>query len=359
MPDNVPVAPEGLAALRRQILAERDRPEPPVPVLETLSAQILSAVRLDDGRFTIDGCSLGPDLGAACVAGASGAHSARGALVKANHDFLLARRLSLAGADAMLYGIFDGVSLSDSPGEASRLAADVFKTYPYEGYAPDFMIGSFAQANLQLRAKGRTRGKPDAFQTTATVAIHEPAQGSLTIAHVGNCRAYLIDPQSQNRGCMSGTQQSLYGVDVELVTLDHCVYAERRILLTSLLGFEDSPQPQMVQRKVSGDPILMLLSDGAYAPIAGGEGFSLIDAYHELGRTVGRLPTRPQFHSSALLDIMGNPRFGKFLINIFRGCEVDLRELAIRIIATAEQIDTTHTVPEEDDKTILAARLRS
>src|SRR5205807_7770673 len=102
---------------------------------------------------------------------------------RANEDSLLAR--------APLFVVADGMGGAQAGEVASRIAVDTFEQgLPDSGAAEERLVSRVREANERIHQLSRSEREREGMGTTLTAAYLDDAH--LTIAHVGDSRAYLF-----------------------------------------------------------------------------------------------------------------------------------------------------------------------
>lgn len=188
---------------------------------------------------------------------ACAARTYRGARRMINQDAML-----VAGT---LLAVADGVGGHRAGEEASTLTLDVLRrevrtTSP----EPERELLDAESANARVRAAA-TLARRNGMATTVVAAL--VGQATVSIAHVGDSRAYLI---------RDGT--------VEQLTADHSLVATllatgaldaaaartypRRSVILRAVGLDDDVRADIATRSAEPDDLLLLCSDGLTDPIA-------------------------------------------------------------------------------------------
>jgi serine/threonine-protein kinase len=162
----------------------------------------------------------------------------------------------------------DGVGGHGDGDIASRLAVEVairrFLELPSELPARQSLAKVFTTANIAVFDRSTFRHSAGRMATTLTISLLRGDE--LTVAHVGDCRVYLVG-----------------GKNIEQVTTDHNLAAsqiklgvistaegsssEFRCMLTRSVGREITVQPDFFSRPIRGGSIIVQCTDGLYAHV--------------------------------------------------------------------------------------------
>ena len=210
--------------------------------------------------------------------------SSAGVVRDHNEDFIsflgaggFLRCVRASGSIAILA---DGVGGEGNGELASRLAAEtalsVFKeakteTSPAESDAPAFSMKRSAKVFEAAREKGR-------MATTLLVSIFR--QDDLTIAHVGDSRAYLIRAGKIKRLTSDHSYTSLQ-VKLGLLLERNAMTSPMRSTLTRSIGYEPMCHYDISSKEAleKGD-IILHCSDGLYGFVLDNEILEVVVKYH-------------------------------------------------------------------------------
>jgi len=180
------------------------------------------------------------------------ARSLRGARRRVNEDAILV-------APALL-GVADGVGGHPAGHVASALTLDsVRRSLPAEPAEPgEALSASLAEANAAVRS-GAARDWTKGMLTTAVLA--QVTHGTLTVAHVGDSRAYLWRAVTLRRLTVD---HSLVAALVERghVSSDAARQHPLRSLIVRALGLDETVRPDVTSLALSSKDVLLLCSDG-------------------------------------------------------------------------------------------------
>lgn len=197
-----------------------------------------------------------------------------------------------ANEDAMLVAapllaVADGVGGHRAGEEASAMVVDVLRR-EVRAFADDpatELHGALVHANAAVRASARVAGR-EGMATTIVAAL--VGAGSLTVAHVGDSRAYL-----------------LRGGQLQQLTDDHTLVAAlvgggaldaaatrthpMRAVILRALGLEEEVRPVLSTHDARRDDVVLLCSDGLSDALDASELARLLCDEHDLDRVVERL----------------------------------------------------------------------
>jgi protein phosphatase len=135
-----------------------------------------------------------------------------------------------------LFAVADGMGGARGGGIASRLAAAALRESDSGANGEERVIGLIQEANRRVYERSSEDSDASGMGTTVTVALVE--DGSVTIGHVGDSRAYLIR-----------------GDSLEQLTDDHSLVAE--LVRSGRLSPEEAethPQRSVITRALGTDP---------------------------------------------------------------------------------------------------------
>lgn len=117
------------------------------------------------------------------------------------------------------------------------------------------------KANIKVYLSSLSDDENQGMGTTLTVAVLYP--GHLLLAHVGDCRAYLLHDNELMRLTVDHTLvQEL--VDAGSISLAESRQHPKRNVLTRALGIPDYLQPDFSECRLAGGDRLLLCSDGLH-----------------------------------------------------------------------------------------------
>lgn len=193
------------------------------------------------------------------------------------------------GARRSIWAVADGVSGFGTGREAARLAVETSVQVVADDARPaeTALREAFARVNHLLLEKGRvgTRGPGEARGPTApshptahvtTLLVVSIEADRAVLANVGDCRAYLVrggQALQLTRDHTWVADQVAAGALQPREALSH----PRRNAITRCLGQEPNVVPDIVRRRLVGDDVLILCSDGLTRHVAD----------HEIARASG------------------------------------------------------------------------
>ena len=123
----------------------------------------------------------------------------------------------------------------------------------------------FEKANVKVYLSSLADQENEGMGTTLTTAVLIP--GQIIIAHVGDCRAYLLHDGELLRLTVDHTLvQEL--VDKGSISLDESIHHPRRNVLTRALGLPDYLQPDVTVHSLCEGDRLLLCSDGLHGMLS-------------------------------------------------------------------------------------------
>ncbi len=236
--------------------------------------------------------------------------SDRGRARRTNDDTSLAEELRLAdGRCLVMAAVADGLGSSRAGAAASRLAATTALDYLRqrlrqpprdERLWAEVLTTAMQLANEAVRAQSQLQAALSGMGTTlmVTVVLGRRAR----IAHIGDCRAYVVRPAVRRPQILQLTADQT--VVADLVDQGALSYAEahvhpQRHALSQAIGLETAPRAEITARTLRANERLLLCSDGLTLHVT--------DA--ELARTVTDAPT-PALACDRLIAI-ANDRGGR------------------------------------------------
>ncbi len=160
-----------------------------------------------------------------------------------------------------LFMVADGMGGAQAGEIASRMTAEAFAEVDLIHTAPaDALRATIRTANLRILE--RSRSDPDAagMGTTVTAALMDD-EGTITFAHVGDSRAYLLRDGSLQR---LSDDHSLVGELVrkgELSELE-AEHHPQRSVITRALGTDEKVEVDTFTVKAKDGDVVLLCSDG-------------------------------------------------------------------------------------------------
>src|ERR1700754_4058711 len=160
---------------------------------------------------------------------------------------------------APLFVVADGMGGAQAGEVASEMAVDSFTSGLPDGSPADGLRGIIEQANRAIHDRSRTEAKTAGMGTTVTAAY--VGEREVTVAHVGDSRAYVL----RDGDLMRLTQDhSLVG---ELVlrgklTEEQAEMHPQRSVITRALGSEPDVEVDVHVYQARAGDVFMLNSDG-------------------------------------------------------------------------------------------------
>jgi serine/threonine protein phosphatase PrpC len=160
-----------------------------------------------------------------------------------------------------LFMVADGMGGARAGEIASRMCAEAFAEADLIGTAPaDMLRDTIHTANRRILERSRSDPEAAGMGTTVTAAFMDDA-GSITFAHVGDSRAYLLRDGSLQR---LSDDHSLVGELVRKGELSE-TDAERhpqRSVITRALGTDESVKVDTFAVRAQDGDVFLLCSDG-------------------------------------------------------------------------------------------------
>jgi serine/threonine protein phosphatase PrpC len=162
-----------------------------------------------------------------------------------------------------LFVLADGVGGSAAGDVAAELAVHAIKeTYfsgPWDG-VESALRTAFANANAAVLARARESGWKGMSATTVVAALVADA---VTVAHLGDVRAYLLR-EGQARRLTSDHSWVQERLDAGLISPDEARAHPHRNVVTHALGIEFTARPDVVRAGMQTGDVLLLCSDGRW-----------------------------------------------------------------------------------------------
>jgi serine/threonine protein phosphatase PrpC len=171
-----------------------------------------------------------------------------------------------AYARAPLFVVADGMGGAQAGEVASRIAVEVFEQgLPAEGSVEDRLVRRVREANTKIHERSLAEQGREGMGTTITAVYL--AEDSVSIAHVGDSRAYLFRDGQLRRLTQDHTL-----VD-ELVrrgklTEEQAAEHPQRSIITRALGPEADVDVDTFTYALQGGDVLLLCSDGLTAMVS-------------------------------------------------------------------------------------------
>jgi len=163
-----------------------------------------------------------------------------------------------------LFAIADGMGGAQAGEVASRLAAAVFEEGAAAVQGEDGVATVVRAANARIFERAVHDPAVAGMGTTATVAVVDEAAATVTLAHVGDSRAYLYRLGSLEQ---LTTDHSLVGELVRSgrLTEDEAAVHPHRSVITRALGTDADVEVDTLTLDVAPGDLLLLCSDGLSA----------------------------------------------------------------------------------------------
>jgi PPM family protein phosphatase len=165
-----------------------------------------------------------------------------------------------------LFAIADGMGGAQAGEVASRLAAAVFEEGAAAVQGEDGAATVVRAANARIFERAVHDPAVAGMGTTATVAVVDEAAAKVTIAHVGDSRAYLY-----RQGALEQltTDHSLVGELVRSgrLTEDEAAVHPHRSVITRALGTDADVEVDTLTLEVAPGDLVLLCSDGLSAMV--------------------------------------------------------------------------------------------
>ena len=176
-----------------------------------------------------------------------------------------------------LCAIADGMGGAQAGEVASRLAAAVFEEGAAAVQGEDGVATVVRAANARIFERAVHDPAVAGMGTTATVAVVDEAAATVTIAHVGDSRAYRYRPGSLEQ---LTTDHSLVGELVRSgrLTEDEAAVHPHRSVITRALGTDADVEVDTLTLDVAPGDLVLLCSDGLSAMVRDDEIVRLLEA---------------------------------------------------------------------------------
>ncbi len=207
--------------------------------------------------------------------------SSAGAVREHNEDFLLFwepeefHRRQETGSVAILA---DGVGGEGNGDIASRLAAEtaqaVFRQAKAETSTADLVRAMFDAAAAQVFQAAQQKGR---MATTLLAAIFR--QDKVTVAHVGDSRAYLVRGGKIKRLTTDHSYTALQ-VKLGLLLERNAMTSPHRSTLTRSIGYEPMCHYDMASEPLAKGDLVLQCSDGLYGYVLDEEILEAVVKYH-------------------------------------------------------------------------------
>ena len=179
--------------------------------------------------------------------------------------------------DPPLFAIADGMGGAQAGEVASRLAAAVFEEGAAAIQGEDGVATVVRAANARIFERAVHDPAVAGMGTTATVAVVDEAAATVTIAHVGDSRAYLY-----RLGFLDQltTDHSLVGELIRSgrLTEDEAAVHPHRSVITRALGTDADVEVDTLTLDVAPGDLVLLCSDGLSAMVRDDEIVRVLEA---------------------------------------------------------------------------------
>jgi len=207
--------------------------------------------------------------------------SSAGSVRDRNEDFLLfwePEEFQMAQAVGSLAVLADGVGGEGNGDVASRMAAEtalsVFKEAKPENSDTDLLRGMFETAAARVFNAGQKNGR---MATTLLASVFR--QDRVTIAHVGDSRAYLIRMGKIRRLTTDHSYTSLQ-VKLGLLLERNAMTSPHRSTLTRSIGYDPMCHYDITSQALTQGDIILQCSDGLYGFLLDEEILEAVVKYH-------------------------------------------------------------------------------
>ena len=179
--------------------------------------------------------------------------------------------------DPPLFAIADGMGGAQAGELASRLAAAAIEEAGAAVADGEGVVGGVSAAYARVFVRGRTDPTVAGMGTTATVALVDEPTGTMTLAHVGDSRAYRYRDGELEQ---LTTDHSLVA---ELVRTGRLTEAEaavhpHRSVITRALGTEADVEVDTRTLELAAGDVVLLCSDGLSAMVRDDEIARLLES---------------------------------------------------------------------------------
>ena len=176
-----------------------------------------------------------------------------------------------------LFAIADGMGGAQAGEVASRLAAAVFEEGAAAVQGEDGVATVVRAANARIFERAVHDPAVAGMGTTATVAVVDAAAATVTVAHVGDSRAYLYRLGSLEQ---LTTDHSLVGELVRSgrLTEDEAAVHPHRSVITRALGTDADVEVDTLTVEGAPGDLVLLCSDGLSAMVRDDEILRVLEA---------------------------------------------------------------------------------
>jgi protein phosphatase len=190
-------------------------------------------------------------------------------------------------ARAPLFVVADGMGGAQAGEVASRIAVETFEQgLPESGAPEERLISRIREANERIHELSRADREREGMGTTLTAAYLDDAH--LTIAHVGDSRAYLFREGELRRLTKDHTLvQAL--IDEDKLTEEEAEQHPQRSVILRALGPEASVKIDTWTYPAKADDVLLLCSDGLTSMVSEETIARILREAPDLSRAADRL----------------------------------------------------------------------
>jgi PPM family protein phosphatase len=169
-------------------------------------------------------------------------------------------------SNGLLLAVADGMGGYQRGEVASRIAVETLREIYYdtpleENETPDRLKRAFRTANERIYNDGSAEGQQNMMGTTLVAAVVK--ENDLTLANVGDSRAYLI---RANRANQITQDHSLVAEQVAAgaMTAEEARESQHRNIITRALGHRNRVDVDIFEIRLLADDRLVLTSDGLH-----------------------------------------------------------------------------------------------
>lgn len=160
-----------------------------------------------------------------------------------------------------LFAVADGMGGARAGEVAARLAAAALEEAREHARDADDVAELIAEANRRIFERSRADPQTSGMGTTVTLALVGPENGTVTIGHVGDSRAYLLRDGAIEQ---LTTDHSLVAELVEggVLTPEEAEHHPQRSAITRALGTDPTVEVDTLTVEVLPGDLILLCSDG-------------------------------------------------------------------------------------------------
>lgn len=188
-----------------------------------------------------------------------------------------------------LFAVADGLGGHAAGEVASRIAMETMGGLRYAERPERWLRQAFNAANLAIW--NHAHANPDDFNLQSTATAILVLGEEAIIAHVGDCRAYLVRDGAAEQ-CTVDHTRAMEMLRLRIITPQQAVRHPARSQLTRSLGAELLLNVDVTRRRLRADDILVLCSDGLWSELS----------REEIADTVGAA-IAPEVAADALIHI--------------------------------------------------------